>query len=244
MSADTEAYALSLRVSPELTEAEREYALLVCRHESFYGRATSPPAWVGSKNWGAVKGTGPAGYILADDEQPQMKFRRYNTDDEGWADVVRILLKPSVREALKRGDGTAAVTAQRANGYFTAPLASYHAALVRNYAAWETGMGRKGVLSFPPLAAATGSGGSVSGGSSSSVTSPFIIRRPGKLPTVWEGSFGNAVRVLCVLLDITPSDRFDARVRSAVTEFQSGHGLKVDGLVGEKTWEALLKAKG
>lgn len=243
MSADSEAYALSLRVSPELTDAEREYALIVARHESFYGRATKPAAWVGTHNWGAVQGQGPAGSFVATDTHAdgsayQGKFKRYNSDDEGWLDLVRILLKPNVRAALAKGDAAAACTAQRANRYFEAPLAKYQAALERNYAFWKTATGRAGALSFP-LAS---NGLSESSGSPSSLGPPFVIRRNASLPVLSDGSYGDAVRMLCLLLghtDITP--RYDVNMRAQVAAWQEAHGLVADGVCGPNTWNALLQ---
>ncbi|MFJ5834370.1 peptidoglycan-binding protein [Streptomyces sp. NPDC093089] len=47
--------------------------------------------------------------------------------------------------------------------------------------------------------------------------------------TAWEQSGGNFV-----------DGAFGARTDSAVRRFQSNHGLVVDGIVGQRTWEKLL----
>jgi len=238
MSADSEAYALSLRVSPELTDAEREYALIVARHESFFGRATKPTAWVGSHNWGAVQGRGPAGSFQTGDTHEDGSgyvgtFKRYNSDEEGWADLVRILLKPNVRAALADGDAAAACAAQRANGYFEAPLARYIEALKRNYTAFAAATG-KSALHFPLVS------GPSSPSSPALPGSPFVIRHAANLPTLQEGSFGEAVKAFCALLHIALAPRFDARVLAAALDYQRAHGLKPDGIVGPKTWAHVL----
>jgi Putative peptidoglycan binding domain len=239
MSVDSEAYELSMRVAPELTEAEREYVLMVARHESYYGRAQKPPVWVGTFNWGAIQGTGPAGSFTTTDAHEDGsayagKFKRYNSHEEGFADLVRVLLKANVREALKEGDATAAVTFQRANRYFEAPLEKYRAALIRNYAAWAAAMGREGVLSFPPLAGLTSLASRASSPSSSLSTS---------LPTLQVGSRGNAVLALTILLGMPRSVAFyDDGVADRVRAFQARSRLVVDGVVGPKTWERVLSA--
>lgn len=50
------------------------------------------------------------------------------------------------------------------------------------------------------------------------------------------------VRVVRALLGLEPSDVFDESADAAARAFQTEHGLFVDGIVGPKTWAALLQA--
>ncbi|MBE9223885.1 peptidoglycan-binding protein [Phormidium sp. LEGE 05292] len=65
------------------------------------------------------------------------------------------------------------------------------------------------------------------------------------MPVLQKGTSGEAVRFLQqVLIAIKyQKDHFDAQfnaeTESAVKNFQKAHGLKVDGIVGPKTWRAL-----
>jgi len=67
---------------------------------------------------------------------------------------------------------------------------------------------------------------------------------PGQ-PTVRPGDTGSVVKRLQRALRRTPnlgitvSGVFDAQTETAVTEFQRGAGLTVDGIVGPLTWNAL-----
>lgn len=55
-----------------------------------------------------------------------------------------------------------------------------------------------------------------------------------------KGDQGNSVRELQKLLDIEVDGAFGPKTLAAVKAFQAQHGLTADGLVGPKTWEALL----
>lgn len=159
-STDKWAYDLSKRVAPQLTEAERQYTLAVGRHEGFYGKATKPASWIGSNNWGAVQGKGSAGSFSttdyhADGTAYQGGFKRYATPEEGYLDLVRILLKPNVRAALaKNGSIYDASAAQRANKYYEAAHSKYNEALVRNYNQIAANIGWPKVLSEKGVTAA------------------------------------------------------------------------------------------
>ncbi|MEU4390228.1 peptidoglycan-binding protein [Kribbella sp. NPDC023855] len=63
-------------------------------------------------------------------------------------------------------------------------------------------------------------------------------------PTIQEGSTGAAVKAAQCLLGGTsePSGAFDATTTTAVKAFQTRVGLPSDGVVGAKTWTALLAA--
>jgi peptidoglycan hydrolase-like protein with peptidoglycan-binding domain len=73
---------------------------------------------------------------------------------------------------------------------------------------------------------------------------PLLMPNPGQ-PTVRPGDTGSVVKRLQRALRRTPnlgitvSGVFDAQTETAVTEFQEGAGLTVDGIVGPLTWNAL-----
>lgn len=90
----------------------------------------------------------------------------------------------------------------------------------------------------------TGTGTTTSGNGSS--TSPPFENRA----TLRRGDRGDDVRELQRLLndvgflDGSPDGIFGAGTRAAVREFQRDEGLSADGVVGQRTWEALYTAAG
>jgi peptidoglycan hydrolase-like protein with peptidoglycan-binding domain len=70
---------------------------------------------------------------------------------------------------------------------------------------------------------------------------------PVNMPVLREGSKGNAVITLQNVLKITGDYRntvdgnFGPRTKTAVQAFQKRVGLVVDGIVGDRTWQALSK---
>lgn len=143
MSADSDAFKVIQQV-PGLTPAEQQYGLSVFRGEGFYGLGwgnpskltidtsaqfgIDPRAGVGSNNWGAHQGLGPAGsfphidfgYMVPDaDGKPTRKhwagqgprvwgpyvaqYKKYNTPLESASDSSRLLFKPNLRQALATG---------------------------------------------------------------------------------------------------------------------------------------------
>lgn len=153
MSVESNALA-AVQAIPGLTPAEQQYLMTVAYGEGYYGQGWGSPsaltisesevamidpmAGVGSHNWGAVQGTGPAGSFPHIDHHANHtpyvgNFKRYNSDTESAGDMAKILLKPNVRSALKAGDLHVAVVAQKANGYFEDTIEHYYAAVLRNY---------------------------------------------------------------------------------------------------------------
>lgn len=66
-------------------------------------------------------------------------------------------------------------------------------------------------------------------------------------PTLRKGDSGEAVTYLQTLLcdvgeTLTADGKFGSKTEQAVKDFQRLYGLTVDGVVGEKTWDALEKA--
>jgi len=137
-----------------LSPAEKQYALIVMRHETFYSNGWDA-AGAGSNNMGAVQtsSTDPeTTFVHADHHEDGTQyvthFKKYRTKEDGMDDVVRILMKPNVRAALASGNGDEAVAAQRANHYFEAKLPLYRKALVRNYEAFLKNTSQPRLLTF------------------------------------------------------------------------------------------------
>ena len=59
------------------------------------------------------------------------------------------------------------------------------------------------------------------------------------MKTLRIGDKGDEVKKLQKLLKINADGVFGAQTEKAVKDFQWGHGLEMDGIVGEKTWRAL-----
>lgn len=57
-----------------------------------------------------------------------------------------------------------------------------------------------------------------------------------------KGSKGDAVKQLQTILGCRPDGVFGATTEKLVKEWQKAHGLKVDGVVGDKTWAAMMQA--
>lgn len=163
---DSQAYELTKRASPDLTEPERHFGLQIARVETNYGNAWTGDA-VGSNNWGAVQGTGPAGYFIhqdthADGRTYTTKFKKYNSPEEGWLDVVRYALKPNVRQVLNAPahDAMKALDVMRnVNHYFELKLSSYQARVAKSYASFIKNTGLPAAMSVAGVTAAAGGGG-------------------------------------------------------------------------------------
>ena len=79
---------------------------------------------VGSNNWGAIQGTGDAGFFMhldhdAAGKEYVAKYKRYSSPQKGAADLARQLLKPAVRLALQTGDLQGAVSEQINTYHYT-----------------------------------------------------------------------------------------------------------------------------
>ena len=59
------------------------------------------------------------------------------------------------------------------------------------------------------------------------------------MTTLRKGSKGEEVKRLQRLLHLTDDGIFGEQTEKAVIEYQKAHGLVADGIVGDKTWEAL-----
>lgn len=157
---DKQAYEISVRAAPNMPEVQRQYALTVARGEGFYGRGWKEGPGKGSNNWGAVQGVGSAGSFQttdhhADGSAYMGRFKRYNTPEEGFNDMARILFNggkrgelgaKEIKNALAMGNLKKAVYAQHANGYYELDPAKYYAAMAKNYATITANLGWPNLL--------------------------------------------------------------------------------------------------
>jgi peptidoglycan hydrolase-like protein with peptidoglycan-binding domain len=68
---------------------------------------------------------------------------------------------------------------------------------------------------------------------------------PSGHPTVMQGSSGAAVQQVQAAVGATPVDgKFGPGTKAKVQAFQAAHGLAADGIVGPKTWTAILGGGG
>ena len=168
---DAWAYGIAKKADPAMPEYKRQYALTVARGEGFYGKGwgkqhpgmTEQDAQLAktSNNWGAVQGTGPAGSFNHLDHDAAgnpyvYKYRRYNTPEEGFLDMSRILYGGGTRgkagaseldAALRKGSLKTAVYAQRDNGYYELAKDQYLASVMRNYGQLTANLEWQDVLS-------------------------------------------------------------------------------------------------
>ncbi len=87
----------------------------------------------------------------------------------------------------------------------------------------------------PAAAAPVGPGGNVRASIAPPGGAPPALLHP--------GSSGTAVAQVQRALHIAALGRYDAETQRAVRHFQGGHGLAVDGIVGQQTWDALFGIK-
>lgn len=162
-SADNTAYEIAKRAAPSMPEKERQYVLTVARGEGFYGKGWGSPSantiaksqeygltgyeGQGSNNWGAVQGQGSAGGFShvdyhADGSSYVGTYKRYNTPEEGFLDMARIILKggkrrelgeQEIKAAINKGSLRDAVFTQHKNGYFELAPEKYLSAVMKNY---------------------------------------------------------------------------------------------------------------
>jgi peptidoglycan hydrolase-like protein with peptidoglycan-binding domain len=69
---------------------------------------------------------------------------------------------------------------------------------------------------------------------------PAPTPKPGARPTLRRGSTGDAVREVQRVVKVAVDGVFGQRTEAAVKSFQGSRGLVPDGIVGPKTWAALL----
>lgn len=145
---------------PDATEEERQYLLTVARGEGYYGLGWKNEG-VGSHNWGAIQGTGPAGSFKygdshADGSGYQGTFKRYHDDAEGIQDMYSVLfgkpggpnhhIKVDLSEVVKTGSLHETVYAQHENGYYELSPDLYLTRVSQNYDKLATSLGWERLL--------------------------------------------------------------------------------------------------
>lgn len=177
MTTDPQALAIATRALPTESRAALHLALSVSRGESHYGDGWSVPPrpgtlaadqtealgltgteGAGSNNWGAVQATGGAQSFPhldhhADGTPYEGAYAINPSPEAGFKQVAFEVLKPNVRAAAEAGNGTQAVEAMHADGYFEATPAAYAAMVERNYNAFVAATGEPRLLTFPPSGA-------------------------------------------------------------------------------------------
>lgn len=151
-------------VLPELTPAESQFMRSVSNADSNYGQGwvalartlgmPEPEQYADVHNWGAItapKSTSDATSFFMRDR----RWRRYATPEEGAKDAARIILKPNVKAAVNRGDGTGAVRAMGDNGYYIEPkiakasqVEQYRKFIASSHARVIAGTGEPSLLSW------------------------------------------------------------------------------------------------
>lgn len=140
-------------LTPIANEAEQQFTLAVCRHETGYGTGWPLGAGAGSNNWGAITAKVDQPHFDHEDSHADgtkfvSHFKTYPSPFHGLTDAAQTILKPNVRAALARGDGAGAVQAMHDNRYFEASVPSYIEAMKRNYAALVKGANLTPALNF------------------------------------------------------------------------------------------------
>ena len=171
---DLEALAFSVRVSPELTMRERQFALSVMRFETNYGAGwvglarklglENPEQYADVNNFGAITRSASSSapkFFMRD-----RNWARYDSPEAGFKDAARTILKPNVRARVNLGDGAGGIHAMALNKYFIEPTKStagtgfggppseqekiYRQHVARNYVQLIDSTGAERVLSFEP----------------------------------------------------------------------------------------------
>lgn len=147
------AFAQATLVGQGYSEAELQFGLTVCRHETGYSTGWPADAGAGSNNWGAVTALVTEPHFdhvdtHADGRQFVSHFKVYPSPFHGLTDAFRAIMTPNVRAALRSGDGAQAAQAMHDNHYFEASVPSYVAALERNYTKLVNGAKLQPLLNF------------------------------------------------------------------------------------------------
>jgi len=148
-------------LTPTANEAELQFVLTVFRHETGYSTGWPPDAGAGSNNWAAdtaLPGQPHFDHVdtHADGTKFVSHFRVYPSPTHGMLGGAAVILKPNVRAAIARGDGSAAVQAMHDNKYFEASVPSYIQAMRNNYARLVAGAGLKPLLNFEGSSSSAG----------------------------------------------------------------------------------------
>lgn len=249
-----------------LTPVESLFVRMVASFETNYGRGWKPGEGAGSHNWGAItfkpKGEASdecAGGFAHEDSRFDPKtgkvetyvtcFKAYEDDEHGAADVVRTVLKPNVRAALRGLSVRAGAAAMHDNKYFlgTKPTAA------ENVDAYTKKLNEQ----LRKITEATGEPDPfVAAGDELDTPlpgAPSVASFSSSLPVLRMGAVGNAVELwrelvtreapeLAYVRDHDPPDVFDVALAGVTQEFQRRHRLDVDGVVGNReTWPMMIR---
>jgi hypothetical protein len=213
----------------EPTALEAIFAQAVALHETGYGLAWKGDG-AGSNNWGAVQGTGNAGFFIhgdthADGSKYTTKFKKYLSAQDGADDFVKELYghnRPGVLDAATRGAFSDAVKKMREGRYYEASVVSYNNAVNTALQAIAGKLGE----TLPPLVVLKPTGSPSSEPPSQSIPSSLLQY----------GSHGEDVARWQRIVHVTPDGIFGAKTYRATLVWQRSHGLVADGIVGPKTW--------
>jgi hypothetical protein len=233
--------AALMSVLGENLEHPRRVLAGVAFLETGYGRGWSGPG-KGSFNMGAIqagpKWTGDVFVYVDTHPNPdgtstryEARFRKYPTEEAGWADLARIVFvsngRKTVYEAAKDGDLFGVSTALHRTGYYegfgatvAARVANHHKALRRAVDAAD-----KAVSEWSSI---------------QPETTYYTLRRG----SGYTDGHAEAVKALQRALGLVADGLFGPGTEAAVRAFQQRAGLVCDGVVGPKTWQVVLAAAG
>lgn len=161
MTTDAQALAIAVHALPQEPRAGLHLALVVSREETHYSDNWGPnilPGGANPNNWGAVQATqaGQPAFPHLDhhaDGSPYMGAYAVNASPEaGFKQAAFNVLKPNVLVQAELGNGTGAINAMHANGYFELDPAVYAAKASSNYDAFLAATGEPRLLTFTPAA--------------------------------------------------------------------------------------------
>jgi hypothetical protein len=206
--------------------------------ETGYAATWKPPG-VGSWNFGAIQGTGPAGWFVYTDTHPKadgsskpytITFRKYPTAISGVNDLVRVVYLIQKRQpvlvAATNGDTLAFSTALHATGYYEGfgktvaeRIGHHHAAVLNACRLQALALGE-------PMPDGT-------------------APAPLPLEALHQGMTGDRVKAWQHALAVAgfscaADGSFGPKTRTLTMLFQKSAGLTMDGVVGPKTQAAAV----
>lgn len=236
-----EAAQLIQQAIPDAPKGVKMLVQVIGLLETGYARKWTGAA-VGSYNWGAITGTYQGAYFEHGDSRPDpanpgnqiryvTKFRKYPSDLAGIKDL-HDLIKRSYGKAYQAAvEGRFGDVSEGLYGYYlgTKPkagaIADHRATVLRL---------------MPDIEKVWGPVGSPKAESPSRFSSRGLDCS--FLPTLRVGSQSPAaVAVLQRLLGLQPSGVFGYTEEQAVKALQAAKGLVSDGIVGPKTWPAVIE---
>lgn len=208
--------------------------------ETGYAQNWKPPG-VGSFNWGAIQGQGPAGAFQYTDTHPNddgtstpyaISFRKYHSLADGAEDLIRIVYQSNGRDRLvlpaaTKGDTLAFSTAMHTTRYYEGFGRTVQERIANHHKALMAGI----------VAAAREIGEPLPDGSEAPPAPP---------PTIKQGSTGEAVKawqrtLIAAGFELVADGSFGPKTAALTKSFQSELHLVADGVVGPATYAAAAK---